>query len=142
MLRVYVAGCFFHKERFQDIATALRLLGCTVVSGWMDRGRPDPTQRQAFADKDLEELASADMLVAVMDEKEYDYRGTFTEIGFALGQGKSVIIVCPTRLVPSDMWDEDLDHYCQNNVFFSSTGIAGIEHVKTVVDLYALIRGG
>ena len=44
-----------------------------------------------------------------MDDADYSYRGTYTEIGCALGIGKPLHIVCPF---------EEGNTYLQTNVFY------------------------
>ncbi len=48
-----------------------------------------------FAKKDIGGVVDADFLIIVMDNKDYDYRGTFSEIGVALASPKPRLSLLP-----------------------------------------------
>ena len=77
---------------------------------------------------DRHEVTSGQIEVAIMDDKEYAYRGTFTEIGCALGSGIPVIIFCPHS--------ED-EMYARTNCFFCHPSI---RHSSTWEDTLAIVR--
>jgi nucleoside 2-deoxyribosyltransferase len=47
------------------------------------------------AKNDINGVVNADVLVVSMEHIDYEYRGTWTEVGCALGLGKPVIIFSP-----------------------------------------------
>jgi hypothetical protein len=56
--------------------------------------------------------------LAVLDDDKYAYRGTFTEVGCAFGQNKSVVILCPGTSTKLSDDRYEYSHYCMTNVFF------------------------
>lgn len=134
--QVYLAGAFNNKEKLRKIVLGLQHARCELVSRWMDRETPSPEHRQECADQDLQAIRKCDFLVAIMDHLEYLYCGTFTEIGFALGVGKTVIILCPGTLRPHKQWG---DFLCQTNPFLWASHI---HRVSTVHDLLSFFHGG
>jgi nucleoside 2-deoxyribosyltransferase len=100
--------------------------GFRITSNWPDREHGADTHEAYtfFADADLKEIDECDSVLAIMDDPKYAYRGTFTEIGYALGRKKNVMIVCPCI-------DPNGKYFCTTNVFFHATGVS---HFDTVED--------
>ena len=108
--RVYVAGAFHHKERVQAIQDFLKEKGFEITHDWTRvelEGERTPQQAANMAKLDTDGVKSADILVVDMTDKEYVYRGSFTEIGIALGKEIPVCIICP-----------DGPARCKSNVFY------------------------
>ena len=114
-LKVYFAGAW--KDR-ADIANKAKLLekDFDVISTWATREFTiiERTQEEdaGHAKIDVNEVKAADFLLADMTDSNYAYRGTFTEIGVALGQDKPVYIICPHQ-----------KSYAKTNVFFHHPSI-------------------
>ena len=143
-LKVYVAGAFAMKNDIKKIVADLikvprgsderQWIGppsaaFEIVSDWYNREHVEKNAQTLIEDavKDINQVSSADVVFAVMTDHEYAYRGTFTEIGCALGQNKPVVVWC------DGAWSVDTDdggdgalhftHYCQSNVFFHHTNV-------------------
>lgn len=76
------------------------------------------TFRRECAYWDIKGVQECDLLFVIMNHNTYPYRGTFTEIGCALGLNKKIIIVCSSE-----------NNYCATNCFFHH---GSITHVKTI----------
>jgi nucleoside 2-deoxyribosyltransferase len=79
----------------------------------------DISYHKQRAHEDVEGVMNAEVLIVIMDSgvKYYSYRGTFTEIGIALGRGIPIILYNPW-IDASDI--NDMAKYSRNvtNVFF------------------------
>lgn len=97
-MKIYVAGKFSNNIAIRQYMTWLEEKNHTITHDWTsyqsDKEAPEEILADR-ADKDLTGVRDAYMLVAIMDDPDYEFRGTFTEIGMALGLGKRVCIVCP-----------------------------------------------
>lgn len=75
----------------------------TKVEG-IQTTRTRPWQRR-MAEMDIDGVMSADIVVAVMNEQQgavHGYRGTFCEIGCAIGLNKPVVVFCPLALTDAE----------------------------------------
>ncbi len=98
-MRLYVAGKWSDKEAIRAFMTRLREAGHVITEDWTQHagnepGKPkEPSLLRDDAEKDLAGIYSADAIIAVMSDPQYAYRGTFFELGLALGFSKHVIII-------------------------------------------------
>ncbi len=99
-MKVYVAGKFTEAKRIREVQAAVVAAGHSISFDWTknkyEEGRPMHLQAMHFAELDVKGVADADCVVAVLEDPVYEYRGTFTEIGIAIGQNKPVIVLSPT----------------------------------------------
>lgn len=118
-MKVYVAGKWASVSVINSVQEKLRLQGHTITHDWTSF---TPEQELEYDTRrailDANGVKAADVVFAIMTDKQYAYQETFTEIGCALGLDKEIIIVCP-----------DDDYYCASNCFFRHPFIT---HVKTV----------
>lgn len=127
-MKIYVAGKWTEIDIINDVQNKLRSQGHTITHDWTciegmgDQINFTPVQRLEYDTRcailDINGVKEADLVFAVMSDKKYPYRGTFTEIGCALGLDKKIIIVCTGD-----------DYYCISNCFFWHPNIT---HVKTI----------
>jgi nucleoside 2-deoxyribosyltransferase len=66
-------------------------------------------------------VQSADVLIVIMDDPKYDYRGTFVEIGCVLGLEKPIFLYNPNDL-----------SYASTNIFYFHPNI---KHFHSVHDM-------
>ena len=85
-----------------------------------ENGINTPEEYAKDALRDTTEVAKADVLLAVMLDDKYAYRGTWTEIGTAIGLGKRIILVCTGLNEEKRISDEryEYPYQCMTNVFF------------------------
>lgn len=97
-MRVYVCGKFTDKARVQRVQAILRDGGHTISHDWTQEEKlpNDPTTKLSV----LAEYAVADMdgvgvshLVVGVFVGDFEYRGTYGEIGGAIISGTPVIII-------------------------------------------------
>lgn len=118
---IYVAGAWYNRHELKKLMDRLASEhGFRITSTWPGRetGINTPDKLALDAKMDLEEVANADMVLAVMEDPKYAYRGTFTEIGYALGQNKRVFIVCPGTVKQLSDTKCEFSFDCMTNVFY------------------------
>lgn len=112
--KVWVSGAWAHREEMSVKIDELRQLGYEITHDWtrVEKAEtPSPVDQGDYAKFDIDGVKNSDIAVAVMDDPDYAYRGTYTEIGCALGIGKPLHIVAPYPL-------DSCGNYVQTNVFF------------------------
>lgn len=133
-MKIYVAGKWNDSQTINEVQNILISQGHSITHDWTkNEGSKNITEmtneekiefKRNCADLDIEGVKNCDLLIAIMNDPSYAYRGTFTEIGCALGLSKKVIIVCP-----------DESYLCCSNCFFYHSNII---HVKTIEDVWLL----
>lgn len=139
MKSVYVAGGWEFRVRLKLLMDTIQEKGLTVTSKWIERenGVNTPEALASDANFDISEVCASDYVLAILDDTKYAYRGTFTEIGCALGAGKRVIIVCPGEGEKLSDTRYNYSHYCMTNVFYWHPSIV---HVTTVEEAINIIN--
>ena len=96
-MKFYVCGKWGDKPLAQRVMNHIRSAADEITHDWTTFKADGPEyQRLAIcAGKNVEGVQQCEILIALMTDETYAYRGTFTEIGVALGLAKSVIIVGP-----------------------------------------------
>jgi nucleoside 2-deoxyribosyltransferase len=119
-MKIYVAGKWSHKDFITEQMKLLQEMGYQITHNWTKNESitRSPEELSKFAELDVNGVLHADVVLVYMTDKDYPYRGTFTEIGVALGSNKQILIVCP-----------DKDSYCRTNCFFYHPHI---KHFDTV----------
>lgn len=90
-LRVYVAGAWKDRASIATVINSIRALGCTITHDWTDTNEGENPTRAAMADVDG--VRRAELVLLLMTDPTYAYRGSFTELGVALGVGVRDIII-------------------------------------------------
>lgn len=142
-LEVYVAGGWKFRNRIKTIMDRLRSDDrFHVVSGWVERenGYNAPSNLANDARCDIDEVTAADVVLAIMEDDKYAYRGTFTEIGCALGQSKPVIVVCPGTAQEGRDGQYVYSHYCQTNVFYHHALAKHVGDVDAAIEALLTLR--
>jgi nucleoside 2-deoxyribosyltransferase len=109
-VKVFVATGFPQKEDARRVMSALIARGVGVTYDWT---RPRTgLDRLNMAMADAAGVKAADALIAIMTLPDYDYKGTWTEIGMAIGHGHPILLVSPFA-------DNDPAAKCAKNVYFA-----------------------
>jgi nucleoside 2-deoxyribosyltransferase len=103
-MRVYLAGKYRQREFFQRIADQLEWCGIQVVSQWIYETVAKSKEEligtghgMDFAERDLVNIDCADMLVldTWLLQQEETQGGMYVEFGYALAQGKRLVVIGP-----------------------------------------------
>ena len=97
-MKLYLAGKWADRNgSMGQKRDSLRAAGHEITHDWMTFEVPtrDHVHRGIMAVKDMEGVRAADAVVVVMDDGDYSYRGTFTELGGALMAKKPICMVAP-----------------------------------------------
>lgn len=136
MTSIYLAGGWKFRHNIKKVIPKFEEAGIKVISTWIKRENGVNTPKMLANDAllDIEEVLEADITVAIMDDDSYAYRGTFTEIGCALGQGKRVIIVCPGTATKIGDIEYEYSHYCMTNVFYWHPLVTQVKTVEEAIE--------
>lgn len=125
MTRVYVAGKFNDRLRIHQLITdEFSTDRFRITHDWTQT--EDQVSPSVAALKDIEGVIHADVIVVIMDDPRYSYRGTFTEIGAALALRKRIMIYCPVE-----------DSEAKTNCFFHHPRI---EHFNSLDHLLETLK--
>lgn len=130
----YLAGSYQGRQDLKPLIGDLMARGYECTWNWPEaevHGQ-DHTTMGHFAAKDIQGVLDADVVVAVVDDPSYAYRGTFTEIGCALGSGKPVIVFCP--IPHGDMYARTNCFFCHPAITHTSTWEETLEEVAKHLD--------
>lgn len=141
-MQIYLAARYSRRLELCGYRDQLRAMGYTVQAVWLDgehqisdQGTPigehgealvegsdrhgETTERAAqlrlkFAEDDLSDVQSCDLLIAFTEKPRSDAAGRgrggrHVELGIAIGQGKRIIIVGPRENI--FCWLPEIDHY-------------------------------
>lgn len=99
-LTFYMGGKWANRIEIHMLIEQLEDLGARVTHDWTRTKADDPPteeQQHDAAEKDVNGVRDADVVILLMTDKTYAYRGTCTELGVALGCCKEHIwIVGPS----------------------------------------------
>jgi hypothetical protein len=95
-MKIYCAGKWTDRLQIRELMTKLESMGHTITRDWTVHANVDnkyiDLDLRRYAVEDAQGVADADILIAqVLDE--HHYRGMWVEVGMALGQHKTVILV-------------------------------------------------
>lgn len=113
-MKVYLAAQFPRREEMAGIKSELESAGFVVTSCWIEAPgaevrSAEPEELARCAAMDLEDLRSADVLIAFSEEHDSGYYtgGRHVELGYALALQIPVLLIGPIENVfhaLSDVW--------------------------------------
>ncbi len=106
-IKVFVATGYHQKADAALLMGELRARNLTISCDWTVAST---LSIEAMAARDVEAVRTSDVLVALMTVADYEYKGTFTEIGMAIGAGVPVVVVSPFM--------HAYEATCAENVYF------------------------
>lgn len=111
MVKIYLAGRFANKDKFRELGNKLELKGHEITCKWWDIEQTYAPNRSLDESKDvgrneLNGVINADIIIVIVDDANYPYRGTLTEVGIAMGYlvannkeiNKHIYIICNENL--------------------------------------------
>jgi hypothetical protein len=130
-LRIYVAGAFCDKAAVRRVQDALRAAGHTITLDWTwhEDGTKDAAALAADAAADVDGVARADAALFLFTQPTYAYRGTFTELGVALGMAAAG---AKQRLVIVDALPASTAAYYRTNCFFHHGAVKPADRFDSV----------
>jgi len=138
-MKIYTAAGWPFRKDTTLINKRLVSEGFNVISTWIEEenGINTPEAYAKDALRDTNQVAEADVLLAIMTDDKYAYRGTNCEIGVALALNKKIIIVCPGFGEEKWISENRYNHpyYCMNNVFFWHPGITRVKTLNDAIEL-------
>lgn len=137
-MNVYVAGKWGDSESISQKIKEIEELGINITLNWTKCKEENCNKEQQLiaddtvynaylnpvkhqnelrrdAGEEIDGVRRADIVIAIMDDPEYTYRGTFTEVGASLGLDKRVLIYNPNEqsrcMTNCFYWHENCRHY-------------------------------
>lgn len=136
-MRIYVAGQWAKRAEIRKQMDIIEAKRDTITHDWTGHASSaeGAKTQQQFADEaraDLAGIHSAEVFVAFMDSPTYQYRGTFFEMGYALGCGVPVYIITPyTEFDPKNV-------YFHSNTFTWSNTISMVKDLDAFYECVAV----
>jgi len=130
-MKLYVSGQWFKKPQIQQIIEKLHKMGHSITRDWtlIEMGNTSNPAVGKYARLNANAIKNADILLVIMTDTEYPYRGTFTELGVALGCGTQIFIVCPFT-----------EGYCRTNCYFNHPDIRHFETVDEALETIEILE--
>ena len=88
----YLIGKFSNRETISNRIKEVEALDLKITHNWTDQtnySQPKSTQ----VEQDINGVKNADFVIAIIDNPKYQYRGSFAEIGCALGLDKPIYLI-------------------------------------------------
>lgn len=97
-MKVYVAGSWYSRDEIKKHMIKLQEHGYDVYDWTVNEADFYETDKLTkIAEEDRDNLMDSDVVIADMSKDGYDkMRGTYTEVGMAVGAGKLVILILPS----------------------------------------------
>jgi len=120
--KVFVAGKYADRLLLREKMLILQKLGYVITYDWslIDCDNKNTTlSKQDIAMMDVVGVKKCDILVIILDDKDYTYRGTMVELGIAIGLNKKIFVVVTNEAHKTLMTNIYL-HYKNNLHIFNS----------------------
>lgn len=133
----YLAGKWSDKENIIRKINQLTDLGLKCSHNWTQNESKtrDDTDLGHFAQLDINGVKNSDYYIAYMNDSEYQYRGTYTELGCALGLNKKTFIVYEYPLNQKDGSRSNANRNC----FFYHPDIQRFDNWDTFIEEFKTI---
>lgn len=118
----YLAGKFHDKLKLNTIIQRITNecnLVCTFNWTIID---DEKTHILDIVTHEITGVQTADVLIVIMDDPEYDYRGTYCEVGCALGLDKPILLFNPCDL-----------SYATTNIFYFHPNIKHFNNLDDII---------
>src|SRR5437868_3625192 len=94
-MKLYIAGKFSEKSLIKEAMISAINDGHTITHDWtlVESEQDDRERLSSSSVRDIKAVQDCECLLIMFTDVKYAYRGTFTELGCALGLNKKVIII-------------------------------------------------
>ena len=88
----YLISKFSNRENVAERIKEVQEIGFDITHNWTEKKHySQPKSDQV--EQDINGVRKADIIIAIIDNPKYQYRGSFAEIGCALGLDKTVFLI-------------------------------------------------
>ncbi|OHD64448.1 MAG: hypothetical protein A2096_04040 [Spirochaetes bacterium GWF1_41_5] len=131
--KIYIAGQFEYADDISSKMRELEKRGFLITHDWtkFESYQDDCVKMGKSAELDIDGVKNAEILICVMTDGEYEYRGTFTEIGCALGLGKKIIIINNNN---------NRESFCMTNCFYHHPAIIHVDSWEECLKLPCIFK--
>jgi hypothetical protein len=118
--KVYIAAAYSNKDQACRVRAIIGAIGYACTSTWLDSihgdavsllnsGKATLEQVQAWARQDLADIDAADILLLLTQDPTTPMvrGGRMTELGYAMGKGKTIWIIGPRENIFTSLADKD-----------------------------------
>lgn len=97
IVKLFVSGKFADKPLIKSKITELEQLGYEITHDWTQHEETlgNQSDAQVAALFDIEGVKKCDIHIVIISDETYPYRGTFCEMGCALGLDKKILVWNP-----------------------------------------------
>lgn len=128
--KVYVAGKFAERRKVKSFMNQIKHFDCEITCDWTKHVAPEAILNKTewtykghtYAQEDLKGVKDCKLLVALLDDYRLFYKGSWIEVGIAIGLNKMILLV-----------GEDIE-----TVFM---GLPNVRTVKTLDEAKIIIFG-
>lgn len=114
MTKFYFIGKFEHAEEIAQKIKCITSQGYELTHNWTMADKMDDSLAKQVED-DLDGVCNADFVVALIDHPSHEYRGSFAEIGCAIGLKKRIYLITNNQELPTSAAQHCfLFHRCLN----------------------------
>lgn len=96
-VKVFVSGKYAEKPLIKSKMIELENLGYFITHDWTTHPESpiSNNEHQLLATFDIEGIRKCDVQIVIISDADYPYRGTFCEMGCAMGLNKRIFIFNP-----------------------------------------------
>lgn len=94
-IRIYLDGKYADSSEHDKKMVQLGAMGHEITHNWTKNEELFLNDKASISIANINGVKNADILIIIMDDENYAYRGTFVELGVALACNKKVFVLCP-----------------------------------------------
>ena len=122
--KIFVAGSWDNRTVMHDIIKQFDSIA-EVTHDWTIHESEELLNNKVYLQSQVivtcEAIEHSDLLIVIMDQPNYAYMGTWTEIGMALATNIPVLIFNP-------------NNYCVNNLYMNHLGIKIFDNLNKLAE--------
>lgn len=125
-MKLYIAGKFGARKIINNYIKEAELFGHIITHNWtkFETDNDNSDKKVLASVKDVNGVIDCECLICIMDDPNYAYSGTFTELGVGLALNKKIIIV-----------NFDTKSFCVTNIFYHHPNIIHVDTWNQALEL-------